>query len=365
MRKLVARSFAAALVVVFISGCSSTGGKKSFSWSSMNPMTYFAKSDDSPVPKPSDQMAPTVTLSSASEVASANNASGGMAPASPYGQKGLGDTSYSSTAGQVSSANITPQRGAYNLNGYTGSLPPSTPTNDYRLSSPTNEYSSYAPQTAAGSAYNSAAAGTAAYSQTGNGYQASQNSGYSATPPAQYGLGGGAYDIQQAQAATAPAYATPSLPYGNNAAPSAGSNTSPYQMPPLPSQGNGYDSGLVQDPYRPSTTPYTGAGASTENSYSGYSSGYTADPTAVSSVASLPSLPSLPNAYSNTRPAYEPGQTGYTPPNVPTYIPPTTGGYVQQATATQPTYTPGSVSRYSSTASQGTSAGYGTTGGVY
>ncbi len=365
MRKIVARSFAVALVVAFISGCSSTGGKKSFAWSSLNPMTYFAKSDDSPVPKPSDQMAPTVTLPSASEVASANNASGGMAPTSPYGQKGIGDTSYSSTAGQVSSANITPQRGAYNLNGYTGSLPNSPSASDYRLSSSAHDPTPYGPQTAAGSAYNSATGGTVAYSETGNGYQASQNSGYSTTPPAQYGLGGGAYDIQQAQAAAAPAYATPSLPYGSNATPSTGSNTSPYQIPPLPSQGNGYDSGLVQDPYRPPTTPYTGAGASTENSYSGYSSGYTADPAAVSSVASLPSLPSLPNAYSNTRPAYDPGQTGYNPPNVPAYVPPTTGGYVQQATATQPTYTPGSVSRYSSTPSQGTSAGYGATGGVY
>ncbi len=357
MRKLVARSFAAALVVVLISGCSSTGGKKSFSWSSLNPATYFAKSDSkSDISKPKDKMPPKVTLEDASEVAYANGQSGGTAPLSPYNQKSVGTSDYRSTAGQLSSNTVSPQYGAYNPNGYTGGSLPLSPSS--------TDYSQY-PQPSTGSAYNSLPTGTANYQPSGSGYQMQASSGYSSTPPASYSLGGGSYDIQPG---STPAYANAAAPYANNAVYGsgtvpAGSATPTYQAP-FPAQGSGYESGLAQDPYRSSALPYNGASTTPDNSSSSYNPPL-ANPGAVNSIASLPALPPLPNQYSNTQPPYEPGKTGFNPPNVPEYTPPLNGGFVQPAAATESTYAPGSVSRYSSTPSPTTSNGYNTTGGLY
>ncbi|MHB8899564.1 MAG: hypothetical protein ACYC6Y_12525 [Thermoguttaceae bacterium] len=393
MGKLVARSLAAALVVVLISGCSSTGGKKSFSWSSMNPMTYFAKSDSAPVPKPSEQLAPTVTLPSAADVSSTKDASGSLAPPSPYGQKGRTDSSYSSVASRTSSTNTAPQRGMYDLNGYSGSSLP--------LSQSSKDYSQYTPPSTTGSGYAPSAVANADSPATSSGYQMPPSNGYGSGSSAQYSLGGGPYDIQPGPTQTAaslPAYSSPaqtaaslpaynsptqtaaSLPAYNNAvnpyasstSPPSGSlnSTSPYQMPPMPSQASGYSTGLAQDPYKPMSSsssainPYPASGGTPEP-YSGYASGYQADSGSVGNVAALPTLPPLSNGYSTPRPAYEPGNTGYNPPNVPSYTTPPTGGYVQPATATQPNYSPGSVSRYSGTGDSTAPTGYGTTGAMY
>lgn len=340
MRKLVARSIALAVVAVFVSGCSSTGGHKSFSWSSLNPMTYFAKSDtDSPIPKPSDQMAPTVTMPNASDVAE----SGGTAPPSPYGQTGAGDAAQAASA-QAATGGIGPQYGSYNLNGYAGgTTPPSAGFEQYPAQSP-----------------------------AGSGYPVPPSSGYDATSTAQYNLGGGNYDIQNQTPASVPglpAYASPTAPYANSAAPS-------YQLPAMPSLPNGYDAGLAQDPYGNATPPtYPDAASNSplpgtvgiqQGAYATSSPGNPGE--ASEMVASVPNLPPLPNNYTNSQPPYDPGNTGYNPPNVPKYTSPSPGGYVQPAAATQPAYSPGSTSRYPSSSTPTTGAasgGYGTAGSVY
>lgn len=343
MRKLVARSIAVAFVAVLVSGCSSTGGQKSFSWASLNPMTYFAKSDTDPVPKPSDQMAPTVTLPSASDVAE----SGGTAPRSPYGQTGLGDA-VQTAATQASLGATGPQRGMYDPNGYAGtSVPPSSPSTGF------DQYPTQSP--------------------AGGGYPMPPASGYDATPAGQYALGGGSYDIQnQTQAGTPglPAYANPTAPYANNAAPSAGVPS--YQLPPMPSQPSGYDAGLAQDPYGNATpptypgaasnSPLPGTGASQPNVYAESLPANQGDSSDL--VASVPKLPPLPPQYTNSQPPYDPGNTGFNPPNVPSYTPPSPGGYVQPAAATQPSYAPGSTSRLPG-ATGAPMGGYGTAGSVY
>ena len=210
MRKLVARSLAVAVVAVLVSGCSSTGGQKSFSWSSLNPMNYFAKSDDSdsPVPKPSDQMAPTVVMPNASDVAE----SGGTAPPSPYGGESLGDGSQG-VVPQVSSNSVNPQRGMYDPNGYGGgNLPVSTSSAQFDQYTPANGSSP-------------SAVGAANYQAQTSGYQLPPASGYDASSAAQYALGGGNYDIQnQSRAATPalPPYTNPTAPYSNNTLPSDG-----------------------------------------------------------------------------------------------------------------------------------------------
>jgi hypothetical protein len=335
MRKLAARSIAVALLAMVIPGCT-TGGQKSFSWASLNPMTYFAKSDsDSPVPKPSDQMGPAVTMGEESSLASASGATGGMAPPSPYSaaQAVAGLTQNGSSA--------MPQRGMYDTNGYAdNSLP---------LSSPSSGYDPYA-----SSGYNLPSNGASDYQAPGGGYSVPQSgSGYDATSTAQYAVGGN-YDIEnrtQLGNVGAPIQASPANPYANNALPNS-VDASAYQVPPLPPQGS--NSGLVQDPYG-SMTPqsYPGAASSTPpssaNAYADSRSGDLGDPR----VATLPTLPARPGQYnSNWPPSYEPGKTDYNPPNVPAYTPPTTGGYVQPATATEPNYSPGSVSRYPSVPSQ-------------
>lgn len=336
MRKLVARSLAVATVAVLVSGCSSTGGQKSFSWSSLNPMNMFAKSDsDPPLPKPSEQMAPTVTLPNASDIAE----SGGTAPPSPYGQTGLGDT-VQTAATQITSDAMGPQRGTYNLNGYAGSnLPVSSSSSGYEQYPPAN--SAYVPTTPSTSGYNSSATG-------------------------QYALGGGNYDIQgQSSTPGLPAYANPTAPYGSNAAPAAPSN---YQLPPM-SSPSGYNSGLAQDPYGSTATP-TYPGAASTSPATGttgvpqdvYANALPANPSNTPDmVASLPSLPPMANNSTNSQVPYVPGDTGYTPPNVPAYTPPVSGGYVQPATATEPNYAPGSVSRYPTTGGS-TNSAYGTNG---
>jgi hypothetical protein len=362
MRKLGARSIAVALVAVLISGCSSTGGN-SFSWSRLNPATYFANSDsDSAVPKPSDQMAPTVTLGNASDVASASGSSGGMAPPSQYDatQAVAGLTQ---DANSLARADIAPQRGMYNPNGYgSDSLP---------LSPPASGFNQYATQPPAGAGYQ--------LQQSGSGYNLDQ--------PAQYGLGGGSYDIQQPTTAGGsmglPAHANPTAPYANNAAPPVGANTSPYQVPPLPPQASGYDGGLAQDPYgsvtpppyssaTPSSPPVPwGTGVNPENSFADSSASYPAESRDMGGVATLPQRPAQPGEYTNSQPAWEPGNTGFNPPNVPDYSVPSAGGDVQPATATGPTWAPGSVTRYPAVPPQSAptagavSGGYGTAGSVY
>ena len=278
--------------------------------------------------------------------------------------------------------------------------------------------SSYPPQATAGMGYQPS---TPDYSAMGN-YQAPSNSGYNpAQSSAQYSLGGGGYDIQPQGATTPPVYSDAGQSYANNTGAyanntgsyanntgayannantgmyagntgayanntgaygnTAGSNsmmpggaaTSPYQVPTMPSQGSGYDPGLVQEPYPSQGAPaYPGMGASSDNSYSANPSGYTAESAAAGSVASLPTLPALPSGYTNTQPAYEPGKTGFQPQGVPEYQVPTTGGYVQQATATETEFAPGSISRYPSASTQNnTSTGaaqlgsYGTAGALY
>lgn len=346
MRKLVARSIAVATVAVLVSGCSSTGGHKSFSWASLNPMTYFAKSDsDPPLPKPSEQMAPTVTMPSASEIAE----SGGTAPPSPYSQAGLGSSGQTGVTQTASDS--AAQRGMYNLNGYAGTNLP--------LSSPSAGSQQYPSQTSAGSGY-APTTGMADYQAP----QTATTSGYNSTSTGQYALGGGSYDIQSQNDMTPglPAYANPTAPYGSSAAPTGNSG---YQLPPMASP-NGYNTGLAQDPYGNTTTstypgaatsPATGAATVPQGAYAN------ALPNNPSStpemVASVPSLPPLPDYSTNSQVPYVPGDTGYNPPNVPNYTPPSPGGYVQPATATEPNYAPGSVSRYPSSSASGT---YGSTG---
>jgi len=357
MRKLVARSIAVGLTAVLLSGCSSTGGQKSFSWSSLNPMTYFADSDDdSPVPKPTDQMAPTVTLPNASDVAE----SGGTAPPSPYGQTSAGDA-VQTAATQVASGAINPQRGMYDPNGYGGSSLP--------LSSGTEQYGT---QASASTGYSLPPSGVAVQQAAQSGYQLpAAPAGYEAGSTAQYALGGGSYDIQrqpQGSNPGLPAYTNPTAPYGNSAAPSVGVSSAPYQAPTVPAPPNGYDVGLAQDPsgsMAPFAYPSSVTGTP-QNAYASSptsSSGETAD-----LVASMPKLPPLPDQYQSSPPAYNPGSTSYNPPNVPAYTPPAPGGYVQPATATESSFAPGSVTRYPSTQASGTtvpSGAYGTTGSIY
>ncbi len=344
MRKLVARSIAVALVAVLVSGCSSTGGQKSFGWASLNPMTYFASSDaDSPVPKPSDQMAPTVTLPNASEVAE----SGGTAPRSPYGQAGLGDA-VQTAATQASLGATGPQHGMYDPNGYAGTNVPLSPS-----STGLDPYP--------------------AQSSAAGGYSTPPASGYGMPPAGQYALGGGSYDIQnQTQNGTSglPAYANPTAPYANNAGPPA--SVPSYQLPPMSSQPSGYDAGLAQDPYG-NATPPTYPGAASNGSFPGagssqpnvYADSLPANPgESTDLVASAPKLPPLPPQYTNSQPPYDPGNTGYNPTNVPSYTPPAPGGYVQPAAATQPSYAPGSTSRLPGSTGAAT-GGYGTAGSVF
>lgn len=369
MRKLAARSITVALLAVLVSGCSSSGGKKSFSWSSLNPMTYFAKSDsDSPVPKPTDQIAPTVTLPSASDVASAGDVSGGVAPPSPWGgaKTSLSDTRASSSS--VPSGTL-PQQGRYDPNGYAGGTLPLSPS-----SSPYDQ-SPYAAQ----SAYNSATGGNTGYQAPGSGYYPASPA-YDATPPAQYAVGG-TYDIQDPTAANPglPAYASPAAPYGNNASPYSGST--PYQSPPLSSPSSGYDTGLAQDPYG-ATMPAVNPGAASNNATAPWAAGatpadpyrnapytYPGDSANLGTVASLPQTAPLPSEYQNTQTPYQPGNTGYLPPNVAQYTPPSSGGYVQPTAATELNYAPGSVSRYPSASSQagatGTVGSNATSGSYY
>ena len=245
-------------------------------------MTYFAKSDnDSPVPKPSDQMAPTVTLPNASEVAE----SGGTAPPSPYDQT---DAAIQASATQMSSAGLGPQRGMYDPNGYASTSLPLSPSSQ--------EFDQYATQPPAGSGYSPASSGVADYQAPQGGYQTPPASGYAAAPTSQYALGGGDYDIQnqtQRSLPALPAYASPTAPYANNAAPQVGVNTSPYQDPPLPNQSNGYGAGLAQDPYgnmtppaypgAASTSPAMGAPSYSQGSYANSASGGSAE-----MVASVP-----------------------------------------------------------------------------
>ncbi len=355
-------------------------------------MTYFADSDsDSPVPKPSDQMAPTVTLPDAADVASTENGSADIAPASPYSSSSPAAATYPSypsypaASTQTASSSVAAQQGMYDPNGYTaGNVP---------LSSSAGNASTYPPQATAGMGYQPSTPDYSAMgsyqSPTSSGYSPTQGSGYNPTQPnAQYSLGGGSYDIQasQAQAATAsPVYADSAQSYANNAGtygssgtyssrtPGGSTATSPYQVPAMPSQGSGYDAGLVQEPYPSQATPaYPGTGASSSNSYSANPSGYSAESAAAGSVAPMPTLPALPSGYTNTQPAYDPGNTGYQPQGVPEYQVPATGGYVQQATATETEFAPGSVSRYPSASTQNnTSSGsaqlgsYGTAGALY
>ncbi len=343
MRKLAARSIAVALLAVVIPGCTS-GGQKSFSWASMNPMTYFAKSDsDSQVPKPSDQMGPAVTMGEESSLASTSGAA--VAPPSPY-------SAAQAVAGLAENgSSATPQRGMYDANGYTGSSLP--------LSSPSTGYDPYA-----SSGYDLPASGTSAYQAPSGGYSVPQSgSAYDANSTAQYALGG-SYDIPngtQGNTASPPVYASPATPYANNAMPN--SNPSPYQVPPLPSQGT--DSGLAQDPYGNMTPQsYPGAASSVPSSpANAYTDSRYAD-LGNSRVATLPKKPPTLGDYkSNWPPPYEPGSTNYNPPNVPAYTPPMSGGYVQPATATEPNYSPGSVSRYPSLPSQSAPTTGAATGG--
>ena len=387
MRKLGARSLAVALAAMLLSGCGSTGGKKSFSWASMNPMTHFSKSDSDPVPKPS-QMAPAVTLGDASEVASTD---GTLAPQSPY------STTQAVAGSNPNATSPSPQRGVYNPNGYEGGLPLATPAAGADL---------YATQSSAGTGYTPPGTGYTppgtgytppgtGYTPPGTGYtppasdyqpsgysMPKSNLGYDVSQSAQYQLGGGGYDIQsptQGSSQGLPSYANPSAAYGSNAGSTSGVNTAPYQSPPLSSSGAG---NVAQDPDRGVTPPsYSDAmpnsssvpSATGVNSGDSYANSSFGNPQArdLGSVASLPQLPPLPSGYTNSQPAYQPGNTGYNPPNTPEYASPSPGGYVQPATATQPSYSPGSVSRYPSASSQPSPTaganlgGYGTGGSVY
>lgn len=370
MRNLAVRSITVAFLAVLVSGCSSSGGKKSFSWSSLNPATYFAKSDrDSPVPKPKDQLAPTVTLPSAADVASTGGASGGVAPPSPWGgaKTSLSDTRASNSSVPMGTL---PQQGSYDPNGYAGGTLPLSPSSSQFDQSP------YAAQ----SAYNSATGGNTGYQAPSSGYYPASPA-YDATPPAQYAVGG-TYDIQNRAAANPglPAYASPAAPYGNNASPYPGP-TSPYQAAPLSSPGSGYDTGLAQDPYG-ATMPPVNPGAASYNAAAPWAAGatrgepyanapytYPGDSANLGTVASLPQTPPLPSEYQSNQAPYQPGNTGYNPPNVSQYTAPPSGGYVQPAAATELNYAPGSVSRYPSASTQagaaGTAGGSATSGYYY
>ena len=339
MRKLGAQSLTLVLSALLLSGCSSTGDK-SFSMSSLNPMTYFAKSDsDSPVPRPSEQMAPTVTLPEAASVASTGDAPGGTAPASPYpttpDYQSRPQVSTPSafppymapqTASTSPTAPVTPQQGLYDPNGGL-----TTATANAAVGSP------YTPPAAATSPSYPTNPSGFANTPAPNGYQ---------TPSgAQYALGG-QYDIQKS-----PVTAEPTAPYANNAA-NAVQPTSTFPGP---------TTSAAPEPYTTVTTP-------------AYPSGLAAQPAPTArrdlgGVATRPEAPAapsaaMPNAPGNYTPGqtdYQPGQTDYNPPGVPPYTPPTTDYQVPTSNSgTQ--FAPGSTSRYPSTA---TPASYNAIGSLY
>ncbi|MDD4266597.1 MAG: hypothetical protein PHO07_12270 [Pirellulales bacterium] len=361
MRKLVARSIVVALGVLLVCGCSSTGGK-SPSVASLNPMKYFAKSK--PVPKPS-QMTPNVSLPSADGLALTDSKpNGGFAPPSPYAA-GAADGKqpkdafagqYASTADPAQNASPAtsaslaagPQQGMYDPNGYAGA----TATSGYALPK------------------SNSLTGTTPSDSTGP-----------------YGLGGSRYDIQNpglssgplAGGSTIPSSAGRSLSDGQQAAPnSAGSGsaynqTASYQASPLPSPA-GARTGTLQGTY-PSTGTYqadpsavygtwnNGTNPSAVGGYAGSAMPASTDRRDIGGIASLPTSPAASAGLaSSTGTAeynyqnYQPGVTGYQPPNVPAYTPPI--GYVQPssssgtAPAAEPGYSPGTTSRYPSSTVQ-------------
>ncbi len=363
MRKFVARSIVVALGVLLVCGCSSTGGK-SPSVASLNPMKYFAKSK--PVPKPS-QMTPNVSLPSADGLALTDSKSdGGFAPPSPYGA-GAADSKqpkdafagqYSSTtdpsrnASPATGASLaaSPQHGMYDPNGYAGTTAPSGYTlpksNSLTGTTPSDSTSPYS-------------LGGSRYDIQNPGLSTGALAGGSST---QSGAGRSLTGGQQAD----PYYASSGSAYNQPASYQASSLPSPAGAITGASQGTYPSTGTYQvDPSAVYGSWNNGTNPSAPGGYTGSAFPATTDRRDMGGIASLPSSPAASSGLGTSQynyQNYQPGVTGYQPPNVPAYTPPI--GYIQPSSSSgtaptaEPGYSPGTTSRYpSSTVQPATTSG--------